>query len=914
MPSIVNSFIGALYSEEWGTSDEVWLFGACLVGCLYMYTMLSLFKLGNKSWYLTLYSSSVTTVFGLYFGYRCMQDGIIKVAVEEQQLARCIAIFFISYCVMDLIIGWFEYEQEIDYTDGWCHHMFYIFLLLWLLHNNMTTWFAIAMIEELPTVVLGCWRVRNKTAKDELPAAFGVAFFVTRIGFHLALTYRAWQISAVGFTCCMLLLNQHIKWFHKWAVGHLRNSGNGGIGNGGYISGGMSLTTKLSILAGLITLQIVGHGYVAFRLSTKYNFGSVTAIIVHMITFCYFTIKLVMVLQDAYSENFIMDAISKRKVIYNISWEDPAIDHDCMKTGPGDIVLTISSAGCNPLDYMVQGCDTVVAADLNEAQLATLELKIAGLKELTHAEFFAIWGESDFDVFNKVYKSKLRSHLTPESKSFWDENGILIKDNFMFAGTSGLMAYIMSFPARFFGIKAHMEALTGECPTGLGTTITLWLTRAILSRYWIWSWLAPLGGVPLSQLQLIERDPQVFCERILQIVSRDMWTKDNYFYYGYIVGKFSKECCPRYLEEKNFAYCKANAHRVIPFRGTWAEAAQTRDDFTVYSLLDSMDWMPPQMVAENIGMIIPRMNRDKGRIFWRSFAPKVHSPILEALKPRLVPDVDRVGWYMTQYVVDKIPANYDSTKLLTPMVDSAIRGSVLGDFKVMAIMALYGAFKREKDSTEFYKRQGKEYDGFREALLPDRDVLLRYAVPWTSSPKTWVSVGCGTARDIEYVVQHIIRTNTQVYLVDLSPALLEVARARVAKLGLEKHCHLIEGDINSKEILAKLPKQGSVDLVTCSYCLTMIPPWKEALTSMLKLLRKGGHMALVDFTARENQATSLKQRFYKWWFANDGVWLNEEQPKWLKENLTTTWYEEAESKAPYVPIWPTHYVFCGEKK
>ena len=35
-----------------------------------------------------------------------------------------------------------------------------IFLLLWLLHNNLTTWFAVAMIEELPTVVLGCWRVR----------------------------------------------------------------------------------------------------------------------------------------------------------------------------------------------------------------------------------------------------------------------------------------------------------------------------------------------------------------------------------------------------------------------------------------------------------------------------------------------------------------------------------------------------------------------------------------------------------------------------------------------------------------------------------------------------------------------------------------------------------------------------------
>ena len=47
---VVETMISALYNEEWGASDEVWLFGACLVACLYMYTLLSLFKLGNKSW------------------------------------------------------------------------------------------------------------------------------------------------------------------------------------------------------------------------------------------------------------------------------------------------------------------------------------------------------------------------------------------------------------------------------------------------------------------------------------------------------------------------------------------------------------------------------------------------------------------------------------------------------------------------------------------------------------------------------------------------------------------------------------------------------------------------------------------------------------------------------------------------
>ena len=55
-------------------------------------------------------------------------------------------------------------------------------------------------------------------------------------------------------------------------------------------------------LATLVGLQIAGHFYVAFRLSTKYNLDSYTAILVHFITFCYFTTKLVLVLQVSAGE------------------------------------------------------------------------------------------------------------------------------------------------------------------------------------------------------------------------------------------------------------------------------------------------------------------------------------------------------------------------------------------------------------------------------------------------------------------------------------------------------------------------------------------------------------------------------------------------------------------------------------
>lgn len=60
--------------------------------------------------------------------------------------------------------------------------------------------------------------------------------------------------------------------------------------------------------------------------------------------------------------------------------------------------------------------------------------------------------------------------------------------------------------------------------------------------------------------------------------------------------------------------------------------------------------------------------------------------------------------------------------------------------------------------------------------------LLKFCLPWVLKPKVWVSVGCGTARDIEYVVNHIKSCKTRVFLVDLSPDLLSVAAARFVEI------------------------------------------------------------------------------------------------------------------------------------
>jgi S-adenosylmethionine-diacylglycerol 3-amino-3-carboxypropyl transferase len=175
----------------------------------------------------------------------------------------------------------------------------------------------------------------------------------------------------------------------------------------------------------------------------------ILTMVAHTIVFILVSLRMTGIVQDVYTEHFIMHSISKKTIIYNISWEDPREEREALGIKKDEeVILTISSAGCNVLDYLIEGPKAIVACDFNVAQLAVLELKLECLKKLTHAQFWAIWAESDYKVFCETYKV-LRPALSEETRMFWDDNGDLIRDNFMFAGTSGLAAKLLVPVLRF---------------------------------------------------------------------------------------------------------------------------------------------------------------------------------------------------------------------------------------------------------------------------------------------------------------------------------------------------------------------------------------------------------------------------------------------------------------------------------
>ena len=139
----------------------------------------------------------------------------------------------------------------------------------------------------------------------------------------------------------------------------------------------------------------------------------------------------------------------------------------------------------------------------------------------------------------------------------------------------------------------------------------------------------------------------------------------------------------------------------------------------------------------------------------------VHSPALAQLPHREVQSYDRVGWYLSQWTAT-IPQDADLDALCPAGSSKTYENSLMDDALVCLAMARQ-ALRKDKDVAAFYRNQAGRYDGFRESLLPDRDTFLKYTVPWSRVPTllkkqptyALVCVGCGTARDVEFVADHL---------------------------------------------------------------------------------------------------------------------------------------------------------------
>ena len=241
--------------------------------------------------------------------------------------------------------------------------------------------------------------------------------------------------------------------------------------------------------------------------------------------------------------------------------------------------------------------------------------------------------------------------------------------------------------------------------------------------------------------------------------------------------------------------------------------------------------------------------------------------------------------------------------------------SFLADLKILYHLTLKPV--RGKDHAarleSFYAGQAEAYDDFRKRLLQGRQELWD-AIP-VSPDGTWVDMGGGTGANLEYFGDQLAKLKT-VYVVDLSPSLLEVAKRRVAQRGWS-NVQTVEADATIFQ-----PANGPVDVVTFSYSLTMIPDWFAAIENALAMLKPGGLIGVVDFyVSRKYPPDGLKRHrwftrhFWPTWFSTDNVFPSPDHVPFLHRHFDPLHFNERLARVPYLPFVRTpYYTFVGKKR
>eukprot|EP01034_Spumella_vulgaris_P025898 gene25898-32405_t len=487
------------------------------------------------------------------------------------------------------------------------------------------------------------------------------------------------------------------------------------------------------------------------------------------------------------------------------------MDHRVFNLTESDHVITIASAGCNVLDYIIEGA-MVTAVDFNSCQIALTELKKVAIINLDFEAFFEIFSKSNMTLLKEVYPAKLRPHLSKASAEFWDEGVNTIK-SFMYSGTSGQMSYFLfryMFP--FFGLGfVRRELEKGTATKEQLQKMIADNSYAIRAIAWLMDNLLLRGGccfagVPERQMALGLHRPNNLALVIERVFFQTDLVNDNYFYSGYILGYYKPNNCPRYLRKENFDKMKKHLinGKLKLIHGTMLDAIDTSTvPITVASLLDHMDWMPDRMINEELTHLFRKMDPVRGKIFWRTFADEVHAAPLNWLAPDRVDDSDdRVGMYWTTWIahLKDVKIAYEErvdTNQNKGMVTNLVTGFKMVTFPfwkplVASTLKVTG---HAKDMESFYKYQKEGYDTFREGLLHARPDLLEAFPLNKEGGMVWVDIGGGTARNLEFFTADVIRKYFKaIYIVDISASLLEMAQKRINAMGLQDIAKVVEHD------------------------------------------------------------------------------------------------------------------------
>ncbi len=322
--------------------------------------------------------------------------------------------------------------------------------------------------------------------------------------------------------------------------------------------------------------------------------------------------------------------------VYPQIWEDPEIDIEALEIGPETRIVTISSGGCNILNYLTEAPERIHAVDLNPTHVALARLKLGALKTLPSYEaFFRFFGHADERGNRRAYFSHVEPHLDASTRAYWNHRGVrgrrinLFTRNVYAYGVLGRFIGLLHLVARLHGknprrmlTARNMEEQRWLFENTIGPVFDSKLVRALcklpVSYYGL--------GIPPAQYEALAGsaggDIAGLMRSRLERLACDFDISENYFAwqaFGRGYDKEDRRAVPRYLQREHYDGLQARLDRVSVEHQSMTEYLRAQPDASMdrYILLDAQDWMTSTILNELWSEIL-RTARPRARVIFRT--------------------------------------------------------------------------------------------------------------------------------------------------------------------------------------------------------------------------------------------------------------------------------------------------------
>lgn len=341
-------------------------------------------------------------------------------------------------------------------------------------------------------------------------------------------------------------------------------------------------------------------------------------------------------------------AWNKESILFSACQEDTRSELSALGPLQGKRVFAVTAGGGRVLNLLIEKPSAITAVDLNPAQNALLELKIAALRSLEHGEYLRFLGIREADDRLDIYERKLRAQLSFGARRFFDGIPKHVAAGILFQGKMerylrvGAKVLKLGHP---FGLKNLLDArdLDEQRKAMARWETPFWKSVAHLvgNKHVI----AKLSGDPGFYRNLPPKPPlhEVLYDRVHRHLKHNL-LRENSFLQLVLHGRYVYEdVLPIYLNANTFDQLKAALRETkIDIQTTTVQDAleSDRSGFDSFSISDICSYLDPEPSYRLFDLVLSSANPgarlcSRSNIFHKPLAPEhaarvAREPELEA--------------------------------------------------------------------------------------------------------------------------------------------------------------------------------------------------------------------------------------------------------------------------------------------